>query len=351
MAQKKCFVIAPIGDDTSPERGKVNSIIKDILIPTLGKDYDVFAAHQITKPGIITSQIVEMIFNCDLIVCDLTGVNGNVMYELAIAHLKEKQVLIIAAKGTKLPFDISQQRTIFYDDNISGSFNLKADMEVAISKIKDEPNVENPITAYLSQNRTSLISEKTIQSTIKEAIFDAVKTSQSSESSGKNILETVVKNLDTPGTDKIISSYIQSEKQFNAERFYSAVCNAIETNSFPVKNISFEKDFAIGTEKSKYIFDYLITTKEHLFLIKIANTVFRMPIQKDAYRILYSLSDLTSFKDYPKEKIQPIVIIPSEMINAGKLVAKKVPLLKYEIKSKKFVNWNTIVLDFGKFHK
>lgn len=349
MAQKKCFVIAPIGDDTSLERKKVDSIIKDILRPCLGKEFDVYAAHQITKPGIITSQIVEMIFDSDIIVCDLTGVNGNVMYELAIAHLKEKQVIIIAAKGTKLPFDISHQRVIFYDDNIYGTFSLKSDIENAISKIKDEPNIENPITAYLNQNRTSLISESAIKDTIKEAVFDAVK--QGSENSDQRVLEKVVKNLEKPSTDKIITSYIESQKQFNANKFYQVVGSAIEKGKFPSQILSLKKDYLLGSEKNQYNFDYFIKTKERAFLVKISTTVFRVAIQKDAHLMLNAINEASEVEGVLILKVFPLIIIPIDMINPGRLAAKKVPLLKFDQKTATYTNQSSIFTDLDNTKK
>jgi hypothetical protein len=349
MSAKICFVIAPIGEDSSPERKKVDSIIKDILQPTLGKEYEVKAAHQITKPGIITSQIVEMIFNSDLIVCDLTGVNGNVMYELAIAHLKEKQVLIIATKDTDLPFDISHQRVIFYDNNISGSFGLKREIEEAIIKIKDEPSIDNPITAYLNQSKTSLVSEQSIMNTVKEAIIDAVTTSQTTTLAGdKSIfVEEIEKNLNKAKTDKFITSYLETDRLFNASKFYNAVSSFIERGHFPVKVDSIKTNYPINN----YVFEYKLRTKDYIFLIKIANTISNIGARGEASRIINAFDGITEIESYGKNKIQPILIIPSEVVNPGKLVKGKIPLLKYDIRKDQFSNWQVVLQDLTKIHK
>ena len=143
MQTKKGFVIAPIGKDDSLERKRLDTIIENVLTPVLKDTYEITAAHQIKEPGVITSQIVETIFDSDLIIADLTNINGNVMYELAIAHLKEKKVIIIANKDTIPPFDVSHNRIIFYEDNIYGSFELQKNLRDTINKL-NTGNVSAP---------------------------------------------------------------------------------------------------------------------------------------------------------------------------------------------------------------
>ena len=71
--------------------------------------------HHVNEPGSISTQIIDRILNADLVVADLTDHNPNVMYELAVRHAARKPVVQIIQKGQKLPFDISQQRTISLD--------------------------------------------------------------------------------------------------------------------------------------------------------------------------------------------------------------------------------------------
>lgn len=67
------------------------------------------------SPGNITPRIVASIRDADLIVADLTGLNPNVFYEVAIAHGFNIPTVHIQTVGEKTPFDVKDMRTIFYD--------------------------------------------------------------------------------------------------------------------------------------------------------------------------------------------------------------------------------------------
>lgn len=65
----------------------------------------------------ITPEILSMIDRAELIVCDLTEEKPNVYYELGYARGKNKTVINVAKKGTKLHFDVKDNRTIFYNNS------------------------------------------------------------------------------------------------------------------------------------------------------------------------------------------------------------------------------------------
>lgn len=65
----------------------------------------------------ITLDIERAILESDLVLCDLTGSNPNVYYELALAHAVRKPVVLVSPTAEELPFDIRHIRTILYDDS------------------------------------------------------------------------------------------------------------------------------------------------------------------------------------------------------------------------------------------
>lgn len=63
----------------------------------------------------ILADIIMPIYNADVILADLSGLNPNVMYELGIAHSLNKKTIVITRDdlGT-LPFDLKQYRAKDY---------------------------------------------------------------------------------------------------------------------------------------------------------------------------------------------------------------------------------------------
>lgn len=147
-AKRKCFIITPIGNDNSDifrkARGVIESVIKPILLDY--GFYDIKPAYEINVSGMINTQIINRIVEDDLVIANLTGNNPNVMYELCLRHVVAKPIIHICEKGTALPFDIKDSRTIFFTDDMLGAEELKKDMKSFMNEISyEEDNIDNPV--------------------------------------------------------------------------------------------------------------------------------------------------------------------------------------------------------------
>lgn len=140
-----CFYITPIGSEKSDERDKMEALKENIISPVLETfGLKLVVAHTIDESGSITDQIFERIVHSKLVIVDITGLNPNVMYELAVRHSFGKPCVVICNNNTRLPFDLLSERTIFFSDSIKGAGELKSELN---KKIKSalEDNSDNPV--------------------------------------------------------------------------------------------------------------------------------------------------------------------------------------------------------------
>lgn len=155
--RKRCFVITPIGEDNSTIRKKAEGLINAVIEPVLNLlDIEMIVPHRMTKPGSITVQVIEEILESELVIANLTGLNPNVMYELAVRHAVRKPIVTICEDNTKLPFDIAQERTIFYTDDLFTVEPLKKKILEKIEISLNEDKSDNPI--YRAITRPSILN-------------------------------------------------------------------------------------------------------------------------------------------------------------------------------------------------
>ena len=97
-----------------------------------------YRASDIYRPGVILQDITQGLTESNLVIAEITPENANVFYELGYAHALKKPVILLAERGTGLPFDISGYRVVVYDDAIRGKSSLESDLRRHLSSIFNE---------------------------------------------------------------------------------------------------------------------------------------------------------------------------------------------------------------------
>jgi hypothetical protein len=150
-----CFYITPIGDPDSVERKHADLFMGSIVEPVIEEaGLKLVRADRIEQPGTITRQILEHVVKSRLVIADMSFLNPNVFYELAIRHAIKKPCIHLIRKRDRIPFDVNQSRAIVIDDgdlyvfvpNIEAYKNaLSLQVRAAMSGTSE---IDNPISAY-----------------------------------------------------------------------------------------------------------------------------------------------------------------------------------------------------------
>lgn len=111
---RKAFVIMPFKDP-------FDSYYQAIFLPALeAAGYDVARGDDMFTPQPIMLDIQNSIRDSNLVLCEMSGRNPNVFYELGLAHAIGKPTILVTRKEEDIPFDLRHIRAIVYDYTRAG---------------------------------------------------------------------------------------------------------------------------------------------------------------------------------------------------------------------------------------
>lgn len=82
-------------------------------------------ADEIWENPAIIQDVVNLIDRAKVVICDCTGRNPNVFYEIGIAHALGREVILLTQSEHDVPFDLRHLRYISYLNNGEGLQNLR----------------------------------------------------------------------------------------------------------------------------------------------------------------------------------------------------------------------------------
>lgn len=104
-----CFVISPFGEP-------FDEYYEKIYKPAIEKvDLQAVRADEVYGTGAIIEDIFDQIGSARMVICEATGKNPNVNYELGVAHALQKPAIIVTQSIADVPFDYRHLRVITYD--------------------------------------------------------------------------------------------------------------------------------------------------------------------------------------------------------------------------------------------
>jgi hypothetical protein len=143
--QPECFILMPIGNETTPSRSVVSVLLSEIIRPVLGEMGFSDSIPELPSSGAISPQTIGHLLNDKLVIADLTGLDPNVMYEVGIRHCTRLPLVILAEKGTKLPFEIHAEGILLYDNDLAESEDLRLCLKQMCEKAVVDQAPDNPV--------------------------------------------------------------------------------------------------------------------------------------------------------------------------------------------------------------
>jgi hypothetical protein len=92
-------------------------------------------ADDIWENAAIIQDVVALIDRSRIVVCDCTGRNPNVFYEVGIAHTLGREVILITQNDSDIPFDLRHLRYVHYHNNGEGRAALSASLHARMQTI------------------------------------------------------------------------------------------------------------------------------------------------------------------------------------------------------------------------
>lgn len=117
--EKTCFIIMPIADMDGYDTGHFNRIYNHLIKPACEKSgFKPVRADDVASSNYIIIDILHKILDSEMVICDLSGRNPNVLYELGIRQAFNLPTVLIKDIKTAKIFDIQGLRYTEYSQSL-----------------------------------------------------------------------------------------------------------------------------------------------------------------------------------------------------------------------------------------
>lgn len=221
---KTCFVIMPIADMHGYESRHFDRVYSHIIKPACANaGYAPIRADEVSSSNLIVLDILRRIVECDIAICDLSGRNPNVMYELGLRQAFNKKTVLIKDDKTISPFDVQAFRYCEYDTNlrIDNACNNISSITKALkaTSTADESDVNSIV--QLLKIQPAQVGEKTILSSTDTLILDAINDLNNRLSGNSSFITAPPKiNKLKNGPTNIGESFLYQICNYKPEAYY-----------------------------------------------------------------------------------------------------------------------------------
>lgn len=160
---KECFVMMPFSEPAGYQKDHFKRVFDFLIKPACEKaGFKAKRVDENSKTGIIMLEILDMLVECDIAICDMSSRNPNVFYELGLRQAFDKKCVLIKDEKTDYPFDVNMLRTVDYDSSLRIDLIQEKveDLALAIKETADNTSPDgNSLVHLLSIKKPAKINE------------------------------------------------------------------------------------------------------------------------------------------------------------------------------------------------
>lgn len=127
-----CAAMMPFSANFNPVYAKLQEIATSIGMECLRAD-DIWNANAVIQ------DVVGLIDKASVVICDCTGRNPNVFYEIGLAHAFGREVILITQNSEDIPFDLRHIRYLTYLPNAQGIQELGEALRPRLADLRGNP--------------------------------------------------------------------------------------------------------------------------------------------------------------------------------------------------------------------
>lgn len=170
--KKTCGIIMPIANTPDYKSGhwaEVLSIIAETLEDT---DFNVNLVSSDVAIGLIHERIVNNIYNNEIVICDVSSKNPNVMFELGMRLAFDKPTIIIKDEKTGYSFDTGVIEHLTYPSDLRFSEIVKFKIELKKKFLATyEKSKENDFSPFLKSFGKNIVPTNIQQTYVPQETY------------------------------------------------------------------------------------------------------------------------------------------------------------------------------------
>ncbi len=138
----QCFILMPFGEKLLPDGHVIDwderyQVVLEPAITAIGmkpgRADDIFG----TQP--LIDRVWRGIQEAEVVVAELTGRSPNVMYEIGLAHLIGKRLVLLTMNPDDVPADLAQSVQVRYSDDGVGLLKLSRELQANLQAAREDP--------------------------------------------------------------------------------------------------------------------------------------------------------------------------------------------------------------------